>query len=610
MGRSKRSAIGCGVMMSAIAQAVLAQTAPAPTTLEPVTITANKREERLQDVPATATVVQSQQLDQQNIHTIQDLTRAVPTFDANIPGLGMSIRGFGGSSFSLTAESSVGILVDGVSLSGAGDYPPDLFDVERVEVIEGPQGTLFGKNTSAGIINIVTRAPNTSRFGGMARVDEQNRGGKSAQAAINVPVSDALAFRVSATMRDDPRSTHDLFDDSWDSPRKTSARLRMLWKATNDIAVNLSADQTETRLHGGGLWSVYKSTTGSLLTTVSNACGVTIRPDNTDVCSNPSQNGNFARVGGYSAQVDWTLGNYVLTSVSAVRDVKNDIAAADYDMIGLRAPNYFQPEVKTYHNVSQEFRIASPDYGWGNFVAGAYYFKGQITQDISNILTLPAFTLGSRNLVGGENLSNAVFGQATYKFNKALSMNAGARVGHEKASTDRTGTLAPGAVAATHSAFRRHVGQLRVVAHRCPVRLRFQPHGLRDLFPRLQGTGGQSQRDESKGSSSGPAGDSPHAGSRPEESVSGRPRRAQRLRVRHEDQKLPGKRLGSDDTGVRVFQRAGAYGPRRDAQLLRQAHQGADDQRWRGLHAIEAGARLSGAMRPGFCRWLHTRCNR
>jgi iron complex outermembrane receptor protein len=446
MGRNKRSAIGCGVMLSAIAQAVLAQ--PVPATLDTVTITANKREERLQDVPATATVVQFQQLDQQNIHTIQDLTRAVPTFDANPPGLGMSIRGFGGSSFSLTAESSVGILVDGVSLSGAGDYPPDLFDVERVEVLEGPQGTLFGKNTSAGIINVVTRAPNTSRFEGMARVDAQNRHGDSAQAAINVPLNDTLAFRVSGTLRDDPRSTHDLFDDSWDSPRKTSARVRMLWKATPGITVNLSADQTETRLHGGGLWSVYKSTPGSVLTNVSSACGVTIRADNTDTCNNPSQNGNFTRVGGYSAQVDWSLRDYKLTSVSAVRDAKNDIAAADYDMIPLRAPNYFQPEVKTYHNVSQELRIASPDYGWGNFVAGAYYFHGHITQDISNILTLPTFTLGSHNLVDGENTSTAVFGQGTYKFSKALSFNLGARVGHEKASTDRTGTVAPGAVAA------------------------------------------------------------------------------------------------------------------------------------------------------------------
>jgi iron complex outermembrane receptor protein len=449
MERRGKSAIGCGLMMSAIAQGVLAQTASAPATeatLETVTITANKREERLQEVPATAAVVQSQQLDQQNILTIQDLTRALTTFDASAAGL--SIRGFGGISFSLTAESSVGILVDGVSLSGAADFPPNLFDVERIEVLEGPQGTLFGKNTSAGLINIVTRAPNTTKFEGLVRLDAQNRDGKSARAALNVPINDTLAFRVSGSVGDDPRTTRNLFDGAWDSPRITNARLRVLWKATDNVRVNLSADQSETKLRGGGRWTVYQSTPGSLLTTASSACGVTVRPENTDVCSSTGQNGNKTRVGGYSAQVDWQLRDYTLTSVTAVRDVKNSIPSADYDMISLRAPDYTQPEVKTYHNVSQEFRITSLDYAWGNFVAGAYYFKGQIDQDISNVLTLPAFKLGTHNLVSGENVSTAMFGQGTYKFNKALSLNLGARVGREEASTARTGTLSPGAVAA------------------------------------------------------------------------------------------------------------------------------------------------------------------
>jgi iron complex outermembrane receptor protein len=444
MERSKKTARVCILMTAAFAPSAMGQTAPA--TLDAVTITANKREERLQDVPATATVVPSRQMEQQNIYTIRDLTRAIPTFDASAAGLFM--RGFGGISFSLTAESSVGILVDGVSLSAAADYPPDLFDVERIEVLEGPQGTLFGKNTSAGIINIVTRAPDTSRLEGTARLDVQNRDGKAAQAALNVPIGDALALRVSGSVRDEPRTVHNLFDGAWDSPRRADGRLRLLWKPHEDVVVNLGADQSLTTLHGGGMWTIYQSTPGSVLTNASLACGVVIRPDNTDVCSNPGQNGNFTRVGGYSAQVDWTVGNYVLTSVSAVRDAKNDISAADYDMIALPAPNYTQPEVKTYHNVSQELRIASPEYDWGHFVAGAYWFRGKTHQDISNVLALPAVTLGTHNSVDGENTSTALFGQGTFRLGKAWSVNAGARLGREEASTGRTGTLAPGAVAA------------------------------------------------------------------------------------------------------------------------------------------------------------------
>lgn len=449
----RRSVIAGAFMMSWIGQAmlaqpVLAQSAPAAATggtLETVTITVNKREERLQDVPATASVIQSGQLIQQNITTIQDLPRAVPGLDASPAGF--SLRGFGGISFSLTAESSVGILVDGVSLSGAGDFPPNLFDVERVEVLEGPQGTLFGKNASAGIINIVTKAPNTRKFESLVRLDAQSRNGKSTNVALNVPVNDALALRLSGSVGNDARGTHNLFDGAWDEPRKTNARLRVLWKVTNDLVVNLSADQSDTTLQGGGRWAVYQSTPGSILTKALNACGVTVQPGNVDVCPNPGQNGNNTHVAGYSAQLDYAIGNYLLTSVSAVRDVKNTIRGADYDMVSLAAPDYTQPEVKTYHNVSQELRLASPQYDWGNFVAGAYYFKGKINQDITGVLTLPAFKLGSRNLVSGENTSTALFGQGTYKLGKALSMNFGARIGHEKASTARTGTLAPGAVA-------------------------------------------------------------------------------------------------------------------------------------------------------------------
>ncbi|RYX95583.1 MAG: TonB-dependent receptor [Comamonadaceae bacterium] len=454
MTRRKKSTLAAGLVMGAFTQLAftplaLAQTAAAPATggtLGEVTITVNKREERLQDVPATATVVPARQLEQQNITTLQELARAVPTLDGS-EATGFSIRGFGGLSYSLTAESSVGILIDGVSLSGAGAFPPNLFDVERVEVLEGPQGTLFGKNATAGIINIVTKAPNTAKFEGQVRVDAQNREGKSAQAALNLPVNDTLALRLTASVLDDPRTSHNLSDGAWDSPNRTNARLRLLWKATNDVVVNLSADQSETRLRGGGRWSIYQSTPGSLLTTSLNACGVKVGPGNTDVCLNPGQNGSKTTAGGFSAQVDWAIGDYLLTSVSAVRDARNYVPGGDYDSINLPAPAYTQTEDKKFHNISQEFRVASPDYDWGNFVTGLYYFKGDNSQDITAAFRLPAARLGTRNLIDGETTSAAVFGQGTYKLDRALSLNFGARLGREQVSATRTGTLSPGAVA-------------------------------------------------------------------------------------------------------------------------------------------------------------------
>src|SRR5471030_1252581 len=126
-----------------------------------VVVTANKREQRLQDVPMSVSVVDAAQL--------QRLNSAGP-FGA------LSIRGMGSISFARSAEGSVGVVVDNVALAGTSINPPQLFDVSRVEVLEGPQGTLFGSNSSAGIINIVTNAPDPGKFEAIGHVDAGTRG--------------------------------------------------------------------------------------------------------------------------------------------------------------------------------------------------------------------------------------------------------------------------------------------------------------------------------------------------------------------------------------------------------------------------------------------------
>ncbi len=454
MTKKSKTAIAGGLILTSIAQAVLAQTVPAPDVsekLNTVVITANKREERLQDVPAAATVVQSQQLDQQRITDVTSLTKAVPTLDASAAGL--SVRGFGGGSFTQSAESSVAILIDGISLSSAGDNPPYLFDVERVEVLEGPQGTLFGKNATAGAINIVTKAPNTRKFEGQVQVDMDGRKGKSAQVALNLPLSDTTALRFAGSVGNDPQIIHNLPDDSTEALKKTSARLRFLWKATPDITVNLSADQSFGVTQGGAPWTVYKSTPGSALSSLLATCGVKVSSENSDACVGQSTKDSKTTAGGYSAQLDWSIGDYTLTSVSAVRYGKLDQPLNDLDSVNLPAPNYEQPQVAKRDNFSQEIRIASPEYAWGNFVAGVYSFSGKSSQDITALYSDPGFILGfpakfgAHSLITADNNSSAVFGQGTYKISKDFAVTLGARAGQEEVSANRAGSVAAGAIA-------------------------------------------------------------------------------------------------------------------------------------------------------------------
>lgn len=447
---TKRAMAG-SLVLTAVTQAVMAQTqAPAPeqdqnNRLDLVTITATKREERLQDLPAAATVVQAQQLEQQRITSVSDLSRSAATVSST--GNNFSIRGFGSSSFTLSAEGSVGILVDGVALAGAGSFPPNLFDVERVEILEGPQGTLFGRNANAGVINIVTKAPSTKAFGGSVRVDLMNRDANTAQLALNVPINDTLAFRVSGSLIDSPKLLHNLPDDTWVQPRNENARLRMLWKPTADLKVNLIAETSITKPRGGAQWSVYISTPGSTLTSLLSACGVTVQPENTDTCVNPSNVHAKTSVEGYSGQVDWQLGDYTLTSVTALRKARDYNPDADLDSIALPAPSYTQPNDLRHRNVSQEFRVVSPDYDWGNYVAGVYFFKGDINQDITALLKPGPALLGQRSLIGAESKSSAAFSQFTYKVAPKVTLNLGLRLGHDDVSADRVVTLAAGAVA-------------------------------------------------------------------------------------------------------------------------------------------------------------------
>lgn len=489
--RIRRAPLAAGIALSAITQAVLAQTAapapapaasapaaavaPAPAASEPaaastapsaaarnsdpqkleaVIISANKREERLQEVPATASVLQPQQMEQQRIVSIEDLQRAVPTVQGS--GNGLSIRGYGATSFSPTAEGAVGIVVDGVSLGGSSETPPNLFDVERVEVLEGSQGTLFGKNASAGLINIVTVAPNMKKFGGAARVETRTRDSWAAQAALNIPAGEGLAFRVSGGVVQDPKLNHNLPDDSWDGIRRENVRARMRWLPTTDLRVDLSVDNSVNEQRGGSPIVFYKTTAGSPLDAVLAACGVQVGEENTESCASEGYKRKDESKGA-SAQIDWFVDDYTLTSITAIRKASTMTSSNELDGINVPVPSVVQaPLFKDFKNTSQEFRVTSPDYESGNFVVGAFYYNQDIEGGSTRRIDLPApppfppgfpFVLGDTKEQSGNTRSVALFGQGTYRMTKELAFNLGARFGRENVSTTASGALLPGAIA-------------------------------------------------------------------------------------------------------------------------------------------------------------------
>ncbi len=170
-----------------------------------IIVTATGRAAALQDVPVAVTAIGAGQVENSGAHDLRDLTQLAPSFQmgtgqSNSSGTIARIRGIGTGSDNPGFEGAVGIFIDGVYRARAGAALSDLPELERVEILRGPQGTLFGRNTSSGAINVVTAGPDFTPGVSMDLIHgDLNENG--ARGMVNVPVNDALAFRLDGSVR-------------------------------------------------------------------------------------------------------------------------------------------------------------------------------------------------------------------------------------------------------------------------------------------------------------------------------------------------------------------------------------------------------------------------
>ncbi len=459
------TALACSTACALIVVPAAAQTTAVPATkaqdgtagtvaaeqdaLADIVVTANKREERLKDVPISVSVVAGEQLTRQNVNEVSDLTRSAAALNTAGPFGALSIRGIGSVSFSRSSEGSVGVVVDNVALAGTSTNPPLLFDVARVEVLEGPQGTLFGRNSSAGVLNIVTNAPDPTKVEVIAHTDIATRNNYIGRAVVNLPVAENAALRVAGSFSQAPETHLNRFDDSRVRQRNYAGRARFLWEPTSQITINLAGDYSNVDKRGGTPWSVYSSTPGSRLTQRLTACGVSIGEENQQGCVDGGNRG-WTESYGFSAQADMEIGDHTLTSITAYRAVEGEVTAYDVDSVPAYRLNQIGP--LDTHNVSQELRLTSPSGGRVEYVAGLYYFDseydGYVEQlgPIATDLGVP-FPLGQRLTTHAQTTSVAAFGQATVRLTPALRLILGARYGNEDVRARTAATLAVGAVA-------------------------------------------------------------------------------------------------------------------------------------------------------------------
>lgn len=241
---NRRTACSLAVLATALAataasaQETAAQSVPGGETAVDETVivvTAQKREQSLQDVPIAVTAFSDAILQDKTIEDSQDLSFSVPNL--TVTDAGASLRGIGNLAISSTSEGGLGYHVNGVYL-GAPASVQEYFDIGRIEVLRGPQGTLYGRNTTAGVLNIITQKP-TSEFGGYATANYGNFDSKRIEGALDVPLGEVFAARIAGYWLDRDGYTTNIFNGQDVDDRHSYGLRGSLWLDLGDTTADL-----------------------------------------------------------------------------------------------------------------------------------------------------------------------------------------------------------------------------------------------------------------------------------------------------------------------------------------------------------------------------------
>ncbi|MEM6582931.1 MAG: TonB-dependent receptor, partial [Pseudomonadota bacterium] len=217
--------------------------------LEEIIVTASKRPVNLQDVPITVTAFSDQVIQEAGINDATDLAILTPALTITVNTqpftAAFRIRGIGTSQSDIALEPSVGIFVDDVYLNRSGLGMSDLTDIERIEILHGPQGTLYGKNTNAGAISIFTKLPNLEEFEGYVQTDIGNYDLRKITAAVSGPVSDTLGYRISGTYHERDGYYENAAGDDPNSADDWNVIAKVLWQPTSELSFLLKGSRLE-----------------------------------------------------------------------------------------------------------------------------------------------------------------------------------------------------------------------------------------------------------------------------------------------------------------------------------------------------------------------------
>jgi iron complex outermembrane recepter protein len=444
--------------------------------LQEVVVTAEKRTERLQDAPLAVSAVSGGQLSDMQLTQSANLVSAVPslTFQqgANPQNASFRIRGIGTSLFGVGTVSSVAVVLDGVPAARQAQSFFNFADIQRIEVLRGPQGTLFGEGASAGVINVVTERP-SREFEGLVNTTIAQGDEQLVNATVSGPVSDSVALRLTSYYDNIRGIMREVGTDDWENGNQDwGTRAKMQWNAADNLTFLLTASFDHAA--DNCCASVLVNATNPAMIRLSR--GITASPWNRNV-SDDRQTFSNSKQQFYTLEGDLDLGAVTLTSITGyqkyylLNNNEADIipSAVPVYVGGTSGAAFSQYNINggtiDLHQASQELRLSNSSSGRFNYVAGIYLQNLLIDRGFtrrraycaagtSAQLGLPCPPKSYQSYVNWAIVRSniqAAFSQVDYRLVGGLKALAGLRVQHENIMTSGgpggplgTGALVPG----------------------------------------------------------------------------------------------------------------------------------------------------------------------
>ena len=439
----------------AVPVATSASLAAASNVLEETIVTAQKREQTLQEVPISVSVIGGQFIAERNIVALANITDFTPNVAIASQTLSFSVVSFRGLSggFNSGFEQSAGSYVDGVFNGRVAGISNDLGDIARVEILRGPQGTLFGNNSITGTFNIVTNSPNTQEFEGEVGYTIGQEDERRYNLMLTGPISETLSYRFFAGHRElggyqiNDAAALEGADRKMGEVEKQAWRSKLLWQPSDDLDINWSfsgergesnsalgaefytdrpVEDLRTAVFDIPVWPIWQELVPGL---------VVDRYDRRIAHNTPSENTLDTWATAMTANYSWN--EHTLTSITGYSEYRDkQYYDADFSPANFLVQDYDEK----YEQFSQELRITSPISDQFEYVAGLYFLSTTI--DIDSILTVNFNDYGQniRNddikYFDQDYTSTAAYGQLVYHLSDALSLTGGLRYSYEKKSAD------------------------------------------------------------------------------------------------------------------------------------------------------------------------------